>query len=431
MTAGIMLSPREKSKKIYEKACQVIPGGVCSPVRAFNGLACTPLIVSHAKDDLITEVEEKSYIDYCMSWGALILGHAHPVVVKAACEQIERGSSYGATTPFEEQLSSSILVHFPWIDKMRFVSSGTEATMTALRLARAYTGRNMIIKFDGNYHGHSDQLLVKAGSGLFFTGTSSSGIPAEMISTTLSLPYNDVATFTRVMQERSDIAAVIFEPVVGNMGVVPPKPEFLQALRYETEKKGTLLIADEVITGFRVGIKGAQGLYNFQADIVCLGKIIGGGFPAAAFGARAEIMDLLAPLGPVYQAGTLSGNPVAMAAGCATLRAIERPGFYEELEQKTRLLLDPIEAWIAQSDRPLCLQRVGSMWTLFFGVRKVESRADLAAMDEEAFRHFFIELFERGVYLPPSPYEAAFISQAHSNEHLIYTRDTILELLAK
>jgi glutamate-1-semialdehyde 2,1-aminomutase len=392
----------------------------------------TPLVAQSGKGDILTDVDGRRYIDYCMSWGALILGHAHPQVVEAATKRLEMGSSFGVTTEVELLLASQVIKHYPSMEKVRFVSSGTEATMTALRLSRGFTGKPLIIKFNGHYHGHADSLLIQAGSGVsYLPQASSKGIPEDLIKNTLSLPFNDVELCRRVLRQNDQIAAVILEPIAGNMGVVPANSDFVQMLCEETAKAGALLIFDEVINGFRVGLKGAQGHYQIKPDLTCLGKIVGGGFPAAAFGGRREIMDLLAPLGGVYQAGTLSGNPVAMAAGLQTLQEVEREGFYETLEEHTRILIDPIQEWIRNKDLPLCLQRVGSMFTLFFGVKKVERREDLQKMDGEMFLRFFKYLFEEGVYLAPSAYEASFVSMAHSKENLQKTSQLILQFLQK
>lgn len=425
----MMVSDREKSKRVYADSCQVIPGGVNSPVRAFPGLDMTPLIVERGFEDMLIDADGKPYIDYCMSWGALILGHAHPTILAAAVRRMELGSSFGAITPVEEQLARKIISYMPWIEKLRFVSSGTEATMSALRLARGCTGKNKIIKFAGNFHGHSDGLLVQAGSGVSYLNpqATSKGVSAEMVRSTIVLPYNDVDALKTLFKIEPDIAGVIFEPVSGNMGVIPASRAFFTALREETTKAGALLIADEVITGFRVGLHGAQSLYGIEADLTCLGKIIGGGFPAAAFGGRSQFMDELAPLGEVYQGGTLSGNPVAMAAGLAALNEIGQNRFYEEFLEKTNSLLDPIRAAIQERDLPVCINQVGSMFTLFLGPRKVSCKEDLTALDHELFKQFFTYLFERGVYIPPSAYEAWFISSAHTEEHLTATRDLILE----
>ncbi len=422
------MKQRPLSQSVFEASCRVIPGGVNSPVRAFPGLSLTPIMATKGEGDTVWDIDGHSYIDYCGSWGALILGHAPLAVIQQAIEQIQKGSTFGMATPYEREIAEKVGYFFPSMEKMRFVSSGTEAVMSAIRLSRGYTGKNTIIKFDGNYHGHSDSLLVRAGSGAVQLNAeaSSAGVPLELASQTLSLPYNDIEFCRQILREREDIAAVLIEPIAGNMGVVPAKPAFLQMLREETKERGIVLIFDEVITGFRVCLRGAQGLYGIRPDLTCLGKIIGGGFPAAAFGGKKEIMDHLAPLGKVYQAGTLSGNPVAMRAGLATLQEIEKEGFYEALQQKTDLLLNPIQEFIASSSLPICLNRVGSMFTLFFGKKEVDFKE---VLDEEMYKQFFCYLFERGIYFPPAAYEAAFVSSAHTEEHLLYTRGVILEFL--
>lgn len=423
---------RPASKTAYRQLCDVIPGGVNSPVRAFKGLGQTPMVVARGAGDLIWDVDGYRYIDYCGSWGALVHGHAHPHVVASATEYLHRGSSFGITTEIEGKLARRIAKHMPSIEMLRFVSTGTEATMSAVRLARGYTGRNLIVKYAGNFHGHADGFLIQAGSGVFGnTPTSSSaGIPAGLLQYTVSLPYNDIEASRHFLREHGgDVAAVILEPIVGNMGVVPADPLFLAMLREETAKQKTLLICDEVMTGFRVSLSGAQSLYGITPDLTCLGKIIGGGFPAAAFGGRREIMELLAPLGPVYQAGTLSGNPVAMAAGNAAIEMLEGPGTYEELQRKTDLLVNPIRAYLATTELSICLQQVGSMFTLFFGQSAVCNMDDAKNLDLPLFASFFRYLFERGIYAPPSQYEAWFVSTVHTDEHLLYTQEAILAFL--
>ncbi len=424
---------RQKSQQIYEASCAVIPGGVNSPVRAFKGLDMTPLVAVAGKGDRIWDADGHSYIDYCCSWGALILGHAPSKVVEAAFHQLMQGSSFGMMTPYEEALASRIIQHYPSVEKIRFTSSGTESTMSALRLARGYTDRSYVVKFNGNYHGHVDNLLVQAGSGVTnLTPTSSSkGVLKPAIQYTFSLPYNEVETNRTFLQQRGhEIAAVIVEPVAGNMGVIPADPAFLKMLREETEKQGIVLIIDEVITGFRLGLGGAQAFYGISPDITCFGKIIGGGFPCAAFGGRREIMDHLAPLGEVYHGGTLSGNPVAMCAGLKTLEEIEQPGFYETLLAKTHSLTEPIQEIIQKRDLNVCLNQVASAFTLFFGCRKATCREGLTTLDEALYKHLFTYLFERGIYFPPSPYEACFLSSAHTQAHLDYTRDALLTFLS-
>lgn len=423
---------RTASKAIYEKSCAVIPGGVNSPVRSFRGLTVSPLIASSGAGDLIRDADGREYIDCCCSWGALILGHAHPSIVRAAQEQMARGSSFGITTEEEEKIARKITSLIPSIEKIRFVSSGTEAVMTAIRLARGFTGRTKIIKFTGHYHGHSDALLVRAGSGAAHLNSlaTSKGIALGAIADTLCFPFNDFAALRSFFQTSplvSDLAAVILEPIAGNMGAILPEPGFLEMLSEETKRVGALLIFDEVITGFRVSLQGAQGLYRIAPDLTCLGKIIGGGFPAAAVGGRGEILDCLAPLGEVYQAGTLSGNPVAMRAGFETLSLIEKEGFYENLSLKADRLTRPIRQ--ALNGKRGCLQGIGSLFSLFFGLKRAASKEDLQCLDEKTFAHFFRYLFERGIFIPPSSYEAWFISSAHTEEHLDFTAAVVCSFI--
>lgn len=424
---------RTKSKRVYEELCQVIPGGVNSPARAFTAVDQFPIVAESGARDKIFDVDGNGYIDYCGSWGALIHGHAHPVIMKAVQERISKGTSFGVTTPIEEALAKKIVQLMPSIEKVRCVSSGTEATMSAVRLARGFTGRDVVIKFGGNYHGHADFFLIKAGSGVLdLTQSSSAGIPSEIVKNSISLPYNDVKAAKDLLnnpQLKEKIAAVIIEPIAGNMGVIPATQEFLQMLRDETKKIGALLILDEVITGFRVALGGAQSLYNITPDLTCLGKIMGGGFPAAAFGGRKEIMDHLAPLGRVYQAGTLSGNPVAMEAGFQALLLAQEEGFYQNLENKTRILTDPIEEMIKKKNINACIQRVGSMFTLFFGRKSVNNLEEAQKLDLKLFSKFFRFLFEKGIYIPPMQQEAWFVSSAHTTKHLETTRDAILSFL--
>lgn len=423
---------RQKTKEIFNRLKEVIPGGVNSPVRSCLAVRQVPLIVSHAEKDLLYDVDGKSYIDFCGSWGALIHGHAHPVILDAAEKRMRMGTSFGISTSIEEQLARKVTEILPSIEKVRFVSSGTEATMSAVRLARGFTSRNLVIKFSGNYHGHADQFLVQAGSGVLgLSSTSSSkGIPNEMVQHTLSLPYNEEESLEKIFEERGDeIACVILEPIAGNMGVVPASRAFMECLQKLTKDAGSLLIFDEVMTGFRVALKGAQSLYGIQPDLTCLGKVVGGGFPAAAFGGSREIMDFLAPLGPVYQAGTLSGNPIAMEAGLQALLLAEGPHFYENLQAKTDFFLNPIKEKMAAMKKPACVQSVGSMFTLFFGLREVKNLEDAKQADNDLFASFFQFLFERGVYIPPLQCEAWFISAAHSEEHLQIARNAILQFL--
>lgn len=415
---------RPISEQAYLESTKHLPGGVSSPVRAFQGVNLSPMIVDRGKGPYVYDVDGHRYVDYCMSWGALMLGHAHPSTLKAIYEQMERGSSFGITTVLEAKMAQEISSCMPSIEKIRFVSSGTEATMSALRLARGYTNKSYCIKFIGNYHGHADSFLVKAGSGVLSLAESSSlGVLKETVQHTICLPYNDVGAVQKIFADNKEIAAVIVEPIAANMGVVPATKEFLEALRFETTKAGALLIFDEVITGFRVGLGGAQELFGITPDLTCLGKIIGGGLPLAAFGGKKEIMDLLAPLGGVYQAGTLSGNPLALSAGLATLAHLKEKNFYVSLEEKAAKLLEPL---LELEDR-LCIQRVGSFFTVFFGVKKVKNHQDLSLLSSEEFCDFYHFLFDRGVYFSPAQQEASFLSAAHDDEVLSYTRDVLEE----
>lgn len=428
-----MMRNRPKSIEIYERLCEVIPGGVNSPVRSCKNMGQPPLIAERALEDLIYDPDDHSYIDYCGSWGVMIHGHSNPHIISAAQRRLVLGSSFGITTKIEEELARYIVNIMDSIEKIRFVSSGSEATMSAIRLARGYTKREWIIKFAGNYHGHADFFLVQAGSGVgLLPQSSSEGIPQDMVKNTLCLPYNDTELCRQVLRDiknRDKIAAVILEPIAGNMGVVPAKQEFINMLRKETLETGALLIFDEVITGFRVALKGAQDLYGVKPDLTTLGKIIGGGFPAAAFGGRREIMDCIAPLGPVYQGGTLSGNPVAMEAGLQALKMLNYSGFYEELERKTNLVTKPIQDYLQKTKKNACIQQIGSMFSLFFGRREVNHFEDAKSLDHETFARFFRFLFKNGVYIPPLHIEAWFVSMAHTEENLIKTRDLIREFL--
>lgn len=420
------------NQEVYERLCEVIPGGVNSPVRACKNILATPLVAESASGDTITDADGQSFIDYCGSWGALIHGHVNPHIMEAVQKRMMKGTSFGVTTEIEEKLARKVVVNIPSVEKIRFVSSGTEATMSAARLARGYTDRDLVIKFNGNYHGHADLFLVNAGSGVFnLTPTSSSeGIPADSIKNTVSLPYNDVDLCRNFIRKYSDrVAAVILEPIAGNMGVVPSTKEFVDMLRSETEVHGIILIFDEVMSGFRVGLQGAQGYYGIQPDLTCFGKVIGGGFPVAAFGGRQEIMDHLAPEGNVYQAGTLSGNPVAMEAGFQALSLLECDGFYDELERKTQIITTPVKEYLDKNAINACVQKAGSMFTLFFGKKIVENMEDASELDVEQFNTFFRHMYEKGIYPPPSQYEAWFVSMAHTEEHLEYTRDVILDFL--
>ncbi len=399
----------------------MIPAGVSSPVRAFQALGIPPLIIERGVGDELVDVDGNHYIDFCMSWGALILGHAHSNVVQAVQTQVLRGAHFGTTTPYEEKLAHAITQQIPWMEKIRFVSSGTEATMSAVRLARAVTNKKKIIKFIGNYHGHHDQFLTEAGSGLS-TIPNSKGVLPEMIQYTVSLPYNDTSAFYQTIKQESDIAAVIFEPICANMGVVPIDGAFLSTIEQETKRIKALLIADECVTGFRLP-------HFIEADITCLGKIIGGGFPIGALGGRSCYMDQLAPLGEVYQAGTFAGHPISMVAGLSTLDYLKEVNFYKILQEKTDRLIKPIQEEIQKRNLPCCLNQVGSMFTLFFGPRSVSNRSDLDHLDLNRFRSFFRFLFERNIYISPSPYEASFVSTAHTEEHIDYMREIIMDFL--
>lgn len=422
------------SGEVYAAACRVIPGGVNSPVRSFSHLGTTPLMIESAYADEVIDLEGKSYIDFCMSWGALIHGHAHPLIVEAVQKRVAKGSSFGTTTLVETRIAQKVASLVPCVEEVRFVSSGTEATMSAARLARGATNRDLVIKFTGGYHGHADGFLIAAGSGLatlnLNSTSSSKGVPDAFVRSTLSLPYNDERSFLEAINRVGDrVACVIIEPVAGNMGVVPASSSFLKLLREETRKAGALLIFDEVITGFRIARGGASEVYGVEPDLVCLGKIVGGGFPAAAFGGKREIMEHLAPQGGVYQAGTLSGNPVAMEAGLQALTLLERDGFYEELQQKVDHFAEPIEQLIGEKDLPCVLNRVGSMFTLFLGKKKVATyEPDL---DSSLFAEFFHALLDKGIFLSPSAYETSFISHAHTVRHLEQASDAICQFLKK
>jgi len=425
---------RPKSHQIFQELCHVIPGGVNSPVRSCLQMKQLPMVVDHAFQDQLVDADGLHYIDYCGSWGALIHGHAHPDILQAVKMRMDKGTSFGITTAIEAELAKEIVKLIDSVEKIRFVSSGTEATMSAVRLARGFTRREVIIKFSGNYHGHTDYFLVEAGSGVLNTTStaSSAGIPYEIVKHTISLPYNNIEALKNVLYHpdyRENIAAVIIEPIAGNMGVVPANLEFLQFLRSATQEIGALLIFDEVISGFRVGLKGAQGYFSIKPDLTCFGKIIGGGFPAAAFGGREEIMNCLAPLGNVYQAGTLSGNPVAMEAGLQGLKLLQSSGFYEDLLAKTNLLLDPIRKKIEELNLNICIQQIGSMFTLFFGKKRVGNLKEAMEVNKELFIHFFQTLFKQGIYIPPSPYESWFVSSVHTKEHLFYTSEKVVEFL--
>jgi len=420
---------------LFSEAKQVIPGGVNSPVRAFNGVGGTPVFIDHAQGAYIFDSQGKAYIDYVGSWGPMVLGHAHPEVIAAVKAAAEKGLSFGAPTEIETLMAKRVCELLPSIDLVRMVSSGTEATMSAIRLARGFTGRDKIVKFEGCYHGHSDALLVKAGSGALTLGVPSSpGVPASFAEHTLTLAYNDseavAQTFARLGEQ---IACIIVEPVAGNMNCVPPVPGFLEALRNACDQYGSVLIFDEVMTGFRVALQGAQGHYGITPDLTTLGKVIGGGMPVGAFGGKQAIMEQLAPLGPVYQAGTLSGNPVAMAAGLKTLELIAQPDFFKTLTAKTQKLTSGLRALAAEAGIEFTTNHVGGMFGLFFSAQTEVSRfADVMQCDQNRFKQFFHAMLEHGVYLAPSAFEAGFVSAAHSDEDLDKTLDiagTVLRTL--
>ena len=417
---------RSRSKKLFREAQKYLPGGVDSPVRAFKAVGGEPLFIERGLGSKIYDVDGNEFIDYVCSWGPLILGHAYPDVVAAVCRAAEGGTSYGAPTELETRLAKMICEAMPSIEKIRFVSSGTEATMSALRLARAFTKRDKILKFDGCYHGHSDGLLVKAGSGVATLGLPDSpGVPSGYAANTLIASYNNLCQVEEIFDEHQDIAAVIVEPIAANMGVVVPQPMFLEGLRAITESQGALLIFDEVITGFRVAYGGAQELYRVKPDLTCLGKIIGGGLPVGAYGGRDEIMSMVAPSGSVYQAGTLSGNPLAMSAGIATLEALRRGGVYEELERKSRRLETGIVRAVESCGATVATARIGSLITAFFTSNLPADYESARRADTARFAKFFNALLERGVYWPPSQFEAAFISLAHSEDDIDATISAI------
>jgi len=405
-----------RSESLFQTAQRVIPGGVNSPVRAFRGVGGAPFFVARAEGARLTDVDGRTYIDFLGSWGPLILGHAAPAVVEAVTEAVRRGTSYGAPTGGEVEMAELIAGTMPSVEMLRLVSSGTEAAMSAIRLARGATGRDVIVKFDGGYHGHHDSLLVKAGSGGATFGVPDSlGVPAALAALTLALPFNDLEAVRRAFASRgSEIAAVIVEPVAGNMGVVPPAPGFLAGLSALTTRHGALLIFDEVITGFRVAPGGAQALYGVRPDLTCLGKIIGGGLPVGAYGGRRDLMERVAPLGGVYQAGTLSGNPLAVTAGLATLRALADPAVYARLEALGAQLEGGIRAAAAAAGVPIIVNRVGSMLTAFFAEGPVTDYASARRADTARYARYFHAMLERGVFFAPSQFEAAFVSLAHT-----------------
>lgn len=405
------------SKTLFEDAQQYIPGGVNSPVRAFKSVGGEPVFIHRARGAYIYDTDDKQYIDYVGSWGPMILGHADKRVLEAVQVQMEKGLSYGAPTVVETQMAKLVCELLPWIEQIRMVNSGTEATMSAIRLARGFTGRDKIIKFAGCYHGHGDSLLVNAGSGALTLGVPSSpGVPADLAKHTLTATYNDLASVATCFEDHAnDIAAIIVEPIAGNMNLIAPTKDFLRGLRQLCDAHGALLIMDEVMTGFRVAPKGAQGLYEVYGDLSCFGKIIGGGMPVGAFGGRADVMSHLAPQGPVYQAGTLSGNPLAMSAGIATLQALQIDGVYQQLAEVTQKLVSGIAEQANQHGIPFYAHCIGSMFGLFFTKEQsVENFAQVSGCNIEQFKQFFHGMLQNGVYLAPSAFEAGFVSSSHS-----------------
>lgn len=409
----------EKSKQAFQEALKLMPGGVNSPVRAFKSVDMDPIFMERGKGSKIYDIDGNDYIDYVLSWGPLILGHANDRVVEAIKKVAENGTSFGAPTEIENELANLVIQRVPSIEVVRMVSSGTEATMSALRLARGYTGRNKILKFEGCYHGHGDSLLIKAGSGVATLGLPDSpGVPEGIAKNTITVPYNDLDSIRYAFEQfGDDIAGVIVEPVAGNMGVVPPKPGFLEGLREVTEQYGSLLIFDEVMTGFRVGYNCAQGYFGVTPDLTCLGKVIGGGLPVGAYGGKAEIMEQIAPSGPIYQAGTLSGNPLAMTAGLETLKQLT-PESYEEFGRIADRLQDGLSRLAEKYDIPHTINRAGSMIGLFFTDEEVSNYEGAKSSDLEMFSNYYREMAHNGVFLPPSQFEGLFLSTAHSDEDI-------------
>ncbi len=428
------MTPRKnhsRSEQIFHEAEKILVGGVNSPVRAFRSVGGTPLVMVRGAGPRIEDADGNSYLDYVGSWGPLILGHAHPAVVAAVAEQAGRGTSFGMTSELELELARLVARAMPSIEMVRFVSSGTEAAMSAARLARGATGRSLLVKFSGCYHGHADPFLSEAGSGLATLGIPASpGVPEAIAALTINVPYNDLAAVERAFAEnRGGIAAVFVEPIAANMGVVLPAEGFLSSLRELTRREGALLVFDEVITGFRVARGGAQAVYGIQPDLTILGKIIGGGLPVAAYGGRRELMSRVAPLGDVYQAGTLSGNPLAMRAGIETLRQLEAPGFYEGLERRSRRLTDGIAAIISTHHCPACVNAKGSLATLFFTPGPVRNFEEAKRADTAKYARFFWEMLDRGVFLAPSQFEAMFVSAAHTDADIDQTLEACAESL--
>jgi len=407
---------QDVSEKLFAQAQEVIPGGVNSPVRACRSVGTKPVFIQRGEGSRLFDADGNAYIDYVGSWGPMILGHTHPDVIEAIRSVLGRGTSFGAPTDLEIELAEMVIEAVPSVEMVRMVNSGTEATMSAIRLARGVTGRDLLIKFDGCYHGHADTLLVEAGSGVATLGIPGSpGVPEAFVQNTLSLPYNDAERVADVVSKKGDnIAAIIVEPVAGNMGLVLPEPGFLETLRTLTQDQGIILIFDEVMTGFRVAYGGAQALYDVMPDLTCMGKIIGGGLPVGAYGGKKDIMKKVAPEGPVYQAGTLSGNPVAMVSGIATLRCLQQSGFYETLEARSGMLEAGLKEAAAKAGLPAVTNRIGSMMGLFFTEERVSDFASAQTSDLTMFAKYFKGMLERGIYLAPSQYEALFVSRAHN-----------------
>lgn len=422
-----------RSDSLFVAACRHIPGGVNSPVRAFRGVGGTPVFFSRAKGAYLFDADDRQYIDYVGSWGPAILGHAHPDVIREVQEAAVNGLSFGAPTELEIRMADKVCELVPSMDMVRMVSSGTEATMSAIRLARGYTGRDILVKFEGCYHGHADSLLVKAGSGALTLGVpSSAGVPADLAKYTITLEYNNLDQVRDYFRENGDkVACIIVEPVAGNMNCIPPAPGFLEGLRDVCDQSGAVLIFDEVMTGFRVALGGAQAHYHIKPDLTTLGKVIGGGMPVGAFGGKREIMEKIAPLGPVYQAGTLSGNPVAMRAGLKTLELVSAPGFHEDLSKKAAALCSGLESAAKANGVALSTTQVGGMFGIFFTDKKVTRYAEALQADTEAFKKFFHAMLAEGIYLAPSAFEAGFVSAAHSDADIAATIDAAQKAFAR
>ncbi len=411
---------RKRSREIFERAEKVLVGGVNSPVRAFRSVGGEPLIIERGSGQYLYDADGNELLDYVCSWGAMILGHANPAISEAITDQARRGTSFGVTTGLELELATLITRAIPFIEKIRFVSSGTEATMSAVRLARGVTKRDFIVKFEGCYHGHADSFLSQAGSGLATLGIAECpGVPAALAALTLNVPYNDLQAVDRVFQQHKDkIAAIIVEPIAANMGVVPPETGFLKGLQGICKRNGALLIVDEVITGFRLQYGSVQGIFGIDADLTTLGKIIGGGVPVAAYGGRAELMDQVAPLGPVYQAGTLAGNPLAMRAGIAALQQLTKPGLYEEVTALAQRLVSGLRAQVADAGIPAQINAIGPLATVFFTSEPVRNYTDAKRSDTKRYAQFFREMLDRGIFLAPSQFEATFVSMAHTSQDI-------------